>query len=214
MQPLGVLGGTFDPVHCGHLRLALEMLEALDLHHVRLIPAASPPHRDVPLAPAGERRRLLAAAVRDVEGLEVDARELEREGPSYTVDTLRSLQQTFPGRPLCLILGMDAFVSLDTWERWRELPHLAHLAVATRPGSVPPQAGEVARMLAERRTDSTAALHEEHAGRVIVLEPPLLDISASRIRERLAAGRSVRYLVPDAVLEALERNDVYPEDTH
>ena len=133
MAGIGILGGTFDPVHCGHLRLALEIREQLSLDTVRLLPASSPRLREKPRADGLQRLELLTAAVDGVPGLEVDARELDRDGPTYTVDTLESLRQEFPDTALVFILGMDSFQSLDRWHRWQELPGLAHLAVAHRP---------------------------------------------------------------------------------
>ena len=206
---IGILGGTFDPIHHGHLRLALEMLEGLALDEVRMIPARQPPHRAHPLASAEDRRAMLEAAVLSTPRLRVDARELSREGPSYTVDTLESLRGEFPERSLCLIVGMDAFRELVTWRRWQSLPELAHIVIARRPGAPMPESGKPDQLLRERFTDNPAVLRDTHAGRALVQDVPLLDITATRIRSLLAAGRNPRYLLPDPVLEVIHERGLY-----
>lgn len=211
MAGIGILGGTFDPVHCGHLRLALEMRDALALDSVRLMPAPNPRLRDAPRADAAQRLALLEAAVEDEPGLAVDARELDREGPTYTVETLESLRREFPDEALVFILGMDSFARLDRWHRWRELTGLAHLAVARRPGGVLPGEGPVADLLARCRWEDTATLAETPAGRIAICEPPMLDISATRIRSLVARGRSIRFLVPDKVIELIDRTGCYAD---
>lgn len=209
MNPIGILGGTFDPVHNGHLRLAIEMREALDLFSVRLIPASMPPLRSVPEMEASYRLRMLEAAIEGEEGLEIDDRELRREGPSYTADTLRSLRKDVGDAPLCLILGMDAFRRFDQWHQWEKLPELAHIAVAHRPGSSTPRSGAVAGLVKKRQVDDPAKLRERDSGYLIVREIPSLDISATRIRARLESGQSIRYLVPDPVNEILKRGELH-----
>lgn len=213
MQTLGVLGGTFDPVHCGHLRLAVEMLEQLALGAVRLVPARLPPLRGEPHADAGLRLRMLEAGIRGVPGLAIDRRELEREGRSYTVDTLRAIGREQPDRALCLILGMDAFERLAEWRTWEALPELAHICVATRPGVALPERGPVAELMATRRVVDPARLAERRAGYLCVCEIPPLDVSATYIRQLIARGRSPRYLVPDRVLELIEEQGIY-RDPH
>lgn len=209
MQALGILGGTFDPVHCGHLRLAIEMREQLGLSRVHLIPVSVPPHRAPPHAPAQARLSMLEAAARGVPELRVDERELQREGPSYTVDTLRSLREEYPDQALCLLLGMDAFAGLATWHRWRELLALAHIGVAQRPGARASLTGEIAGLFEERRATAVADLHAAPAGSIFVGEVPALDVSASRIRRLLASGRNPRYLVPEATLDVILEDRIY-----
>jgi nicotinate-nucleotide adenylyltransferase len=206
---IGILGGTFDPVHCGHLRLALEIRERLSLDCVRLLPAPNPRLREAPRADISRRLEWLAAAVEGEPGLQVDARELERDGPTYTVDTLESLRREFPDGMLVFILGMDSFQKLDGWHRWRELLDLTHLVVAHRPGGSLPGPGAIADLLAQRRCDDVAALTSEPAGRIMICEPPLLDISATRVRSLVAQRRSIRFLVPDKVIELIYRSRCY-----
>jgi len=209
VRAIGVLGGTFDPIHVGHLRLAIEMREQLSLDTVHLIPVRKPPHRASPYTDASTRLKMLHAAVADAPELYVDERELRREGPSYTVDTLESLAKEFADRALCLILGMDAFSSLSTWHRWREILKLAHICVANRPGAELPQGGEVAEVLAEHRIEHPADLHRFTNGNIFIQEIPLLEISASRVRDRLSRGLSSQYLVPERVREMIIKEALY-----
>src|SRR5664279_5297098 len=128
-EPVAILGGTFDPVHYGHLRFADDVRRALHLAEVRLVPAADPPHRRGPAATADHRAAMLTLAAAEFPGLVVDERELRRPGKSYTVPTLEELRREFPGRPVWLLLGADAFRDLPTWHRWQELFDLAHVIV-------------------------------------------------------------------------------------
>ena len=144
MQPIGILGGTFDPLHYGHLRPALEVCEQLGLDHVRLIPSRVPVHRPQPVATLEQRVEWLQQVAEEVPQMVVDLREVERESPSWMVVTLESLKVSFPKRPLCLILGMDAFLKIESWHRWEALLQLAHLVVTHRPGSLLPDEGGVA----------------------------------------------------------------------
>lgn len=206
---IGIFGGTFDPIHFGHLRPALELLQALQLQEVRFVPCRQPPHRDVPAASADQRLRMVEAAVRDVDGFRVDTRELHRSGPSYMFDTLRSLRDEAPQTDLCLLLGMDALLGLQHWHRWREILELAHVVGAHRPGWSPPQDGELAQLLRSHGADDVAALRRRRAGSILLHPVTQLEISATAIRTLLAAGRSARFLVPDAVSELIERESIY-----
>lgn len=206
---IGIFGGSFDPIHLGHLRAALELRETLGLEQVRFIPCRRPPHRAAPVASAEQRAALLEAALRGEPAFRVDARELHRDGPSYTVDTLLSLRAELGAAPLCLILGMDAFQGFSTWHRWREVIELAHLVVAHRPGWMPPQSGAVAEMLAQRRVHGSAELRQSPGGRVLLCPVTQLDISSSHIRALVADGRSPRYLVPETVWALIQAHNIY-----
>jgi nicotinate-nucleotide adenylyltransferase len=207
--PIGVFGGTFDPVHYGHLRTAYEVLQALRLREVRFVPAGDPPHREPPRVDAARRLELVRAATADQPGFVVDDREVRRAGPSYTVLTLGELRAEMPAAPICLIVGMDAFRGLPTWHRWQELLELAHVVVAPRPGWDAPREGALGELLVSRRVASVEALHERAAGRIFVQSVTQLEISSSELRDLLAAGRDPRYLVPDTVRELLRRTDCY-----
>lgn len=198
-KPLGVLGGTFDPIHYGHLRAAYELAEVLDLGQVCFLPAGDPPHRETPAATAALRARLVAAAIADEPRFAIDERELHRSGPSYTVLTLEELRREHGSRPLVLLLGSDALAGLASWHRWRDVVSLAHVAVALRPGSDLPVDGDVARWLDTARTTVARDLHAAPAGRVYCHAMTPLDISATGLRTLLSAGRDPRYLMPDAV---------------
>lgn len=208
--PIGILGGTFDPIHNGHLRLALECQEIVGLDEVRLIPVHTPPHRRAPIAGAPVRLRMVEIAAGDLPFVEPDDREIRRGGMSYTVDTLRSLRDQYADQPLCLILGMDAFRLLDTWRQWTSLLEFVHIIVADRPGrAVEIERAEVARLFAERLALSPDDLRGSAAGRVFKADVPLLEISATRIRALVAAGRNVRFLLPDKVIEFIGKEKLY-----
>ena len=210
-KPIGIFGGTFDPIHVGHLRTAYELKSALDLAEVRFIPSRIPPHRPPAVAPEALRLRMLECALEGIAGFSVDGRELRREGPSYMVDTLASLRAELGQTPLCLILGLDAFKGLPTWHRWQELPALAHIVVALRPGAELPVEGEAARMLQVAAETLPGDLAASPAGRVLLTEVTQLDISSSAIRRLIAAGGDPRFLVPDAVLELIGKTHIYSE---
>lgn len=207
---IGILGGTFDPVHHGHLRCAVEVQQGCELRELRFMPCGQPPHRRPPLAGADQRLAMLEAATADQPGFTVDARELRRGGPSYTVDTLLSLREELPQAPLCLLLGMDAFLGLPSWHRWERIVELAHVIVMRRPGADPATAPAPLReLLAARRVETARELRRRPAGGILLRTVTQLDISASRIRELIAHGRSVRYLLPDRVLEHIRRERLY-----
>jgi nicotinate-nucleotide adenylyltransferase len=200
MKPLALFGGTFDPVHLGHLSVAWEAAELLDAE-VRLMPASVPPHRPAPLANPEQRVAMLHAALQKQDRLAVDTRELHRAGPSYTYDTLSELRAELGDRPLVLLLGADAFAGLPGWHRWRELFDVAHLGVLSRPGVEPELPHALWVEIDGRRTDDVAELRARPAGKVIELTVTPLEISATRIRELLAAGRDPRYLLPCGLFE-------------
>ena len=208
--PIGILGGTFDPIHNGHLRLALECTELLRLAQVRLIPVHTPPHRQAPATTPAQRLRMAGIACEGLSAVAADDREVSRGGRSYTIDTLRSLRAEFGDRPVCMIMGRDAFNSLHDWKDWGSLLDFVHIVIAERPGSaqMPVSAGP-ARVFAEHVVDSPAELAERPAGAIFMAEVPLLDMSASQVRALIKAGRSARFLLPDAVLEFIQSERLY-----
>jgi nicotinate-nucleotide adenylyltransferase len=209
MKPVGIFGGTFDPIHFGHLRTAFELLHALRLAEVRFVPAGNPPHRGVPLCDPRHRLDMVRAAIADQPGFVVDDREVRRQGPSYTVLTLRELRAEEPGRPLCLILGMDAFLGLPQWHEWRSLLDLAHVVVAHRPGWSAPDAGALGELVAARATQRVDDLHEAVAGRILVRPVTQLEISSTDLRDLIVAGQDPRYLLPDAVRAQIRHTGCY-----
>ena len=203
---IGVFGGTFDPVHNGHLRIALDAREQLGLDQVRLIPLAQAVHREQPQAAAALRLQMLQAAVTGRDDLIADDRELRRQGPSYTVDTLRSLRQDFPKTSLCLLLGSDSFNGFDTWRDPRGILDIANIAVMQRPGHRPPDAPGLRELLKNRLTER---LDADHNGQVVFCPATQLDIASSDIRQRIATGRSADFLTPGAVLDLIQQHALY-----
>lgn len=208
--PIGVLGGTFDPVHNGHLRLAIELRDMLDLAEVRLVPCARPPHRRAPTASPGQRAKWIRVAISDEPHLQLDDRELLRQGPSYTVDTLASLRSEFPHTPLCLIMGTDVFAKLPEWSRWQEVFDYGHVILVSRPGLDVEYTAAANAELDARRIDA-ASLGDTLSGRIHVCEPPPLAISSSHIRDLLAQGRSPRFLLPNTVFEDVTDSGIYSQ---
>mgnify|MGYP003574390813 FL=1 len=205
-RTVGVFGGTFDPVHNGHLRIALDALEVLGLEQVRLIPLAHAVHRDQPETPAAMRLQMLKAAVAGRSDLVCDDRELRRQGPSYTVDTLKSLQRDLPERSLCLLLGEDAFNGFADWRDPQEILAIANLAVMQRPGEALPRPPALQRLLA---THQTTARDLTRTGQILFCPVTQLDIASSDIRQRLASGRSVDFLLPPGVLALIQQHRLY-----
>lgn len=216
--PLGVFGGTFDPVHFGHLRLAEEAVDRLGLAGVRWIPAGRPALRDTPSVAAAERLAMVRLAIAGNPRFSLDPAEVETASPSFTVPTLERLRQDAAcggERPLVLLVGNDAFAGLTAWHRWEHLFELAHVAVAHRPGypidvdNLPPTLAGVFR---QRSIDDPAGLAKSPSGRIVSFAMTPLDISATRIRGALSKGDSVRYLLPDAVIEYIRQQCFYQEN--
>jgi nicotinate-nucleotide adenylyltransferase len=218
--PLGILGGTFDPIHIAHLRMAQEALEACALERVRFIPAGRPMHRGQPGAAAVDRLAMARLALSNCPQFDLDEAEVMSDAPSYTVPTLERLRSVVGAqRPLVLLLGVDAFLGLPGWHRWRELFDLAHIAVATRPGhvmdfttkntSLSPSLQALADEFRPRFAASPTALSARPAGLVSHFDMTPLNVSATAIRTARAAGRSPRFLVPDAVLDYIEAHRLY-----
>jgi len=213
--PVGIFGGTFDPIHHGHLRLAEEVAESAKLGEVRFMPSGTPPHRTRPGADAADRVAMARLAVAGNPRFSVDDRETRRAGPGYTVDTLTELRSELGvSRPLALLLGADAFLELATWHRWRALFDLAHIVVAYRPGF--PIDTWQARMpeplaheYAARHMHQPLAVHLAPAGGIAAVSMTGLDISATFVRNAVAAGASARYLLPDSVLDYIRSRGLY-----
>jgi nicotinate-nucleotide adenylyltransferase len=212
MRPIGLFGGTFDPIHFGHLRTAFELQQTLGLTEARFLPTGNPPHRDHPLADANLRLAMVQAAVADQPRFVVDDREVRRTGVSYSVDTLTELRAEYPDRSLCLLLGMDAFLGLPNWHRWRDLMDLAHIVVAHRPGWKAPTQGPLGELMVDRGTGSVQELHRAAAGRIYIQAVTQLEISSTELRQLIVAGRDPRYLVPDAVCDIIRETRCYARD--
>jgi nicotinate-nucleotide adenylyltransferase len=204
---IGILGGTFDPIHLGHLRPAVEVRQALALDHVRLMPARVSPLRDAPETPGGHRLAMVQAALADsgAPDLLADGRELDRPGPSYTADTLAELADELRAARFHLIVGADAFASFDRWQRWPQILERAHVVVTHRPG-MPLVVPDAVRA---RVTHDATDLAQRGAGCVLVQPVSQLDISATAIREAAAAGRDLRYWVPESVRRYIGEHHLY-----
>lgn len=209
MQPIGLFGGAFDPIHYGHLRTAFELRQALGLAEVRFLPTGNPPHRAELSASAEVRLSMVKAAVVGQASFAVDDREVRRSGVSYSIDTLTELRAEYPDRSLCLLLGMDAFLGLPNWHRWRELFDLAHVVVAHRPGWKAPTRGPLGEVMVDRGTGSIRDLQEKRAGHIYVHAGTQLEISSTELRQLLEAGRDPLYLVPDAVRRIIYETGCY-----
>lgn len=209
-KPIGILGGTFDPVHHGHLRMAIECYERIDLQEIRLVPLLAPPHRQHPVASPGHRLAMLKIAASDLQGLIIDDCELQRDEVSYTIDTVSKLRQTVGNTPLCLLMGTDAFNTLHTWHRWQELLGQTHIVIAQRHSNrFKPEATELIEIISKHRTDDISELHETSAGRIFEIHIPLLDISATQIRVAFREKRSTAFLLPDGVIDYIQTNNIY-----
>lgn len=213
-KPIGILGGTFDPIHYGHLRLAEEMLELAELQQIRFIPAGTPPHRESPMVAAQHRSRMVQLAIMDRPAFVLDDREIHRTSPCYTVDTLRELRKELGMvQPLCLLMGGDAFLQLDTWHKWEQLFELAHIVVGSRPGYALEKrigtAPSAIRRHYQQRLCAAGDLTKNPKGGVVDLSIPELEISATLIRSRVAQHRSIRYLLPNTVADYIHQHHLY-----
>lgn len=209
---VGLYGGTFNPVHHAHLRLAEEACDCLNLSTVRWIPAGNPPHREAPAVSAAQRLEMVRLAIAGNPRFSVDAAEVEASAHSYTIHTLERLRQWYgPAQPLVLLLGADAAAGLATWHRWPELFAHAHLAIAERPGYTLAPEQLPAALAAEfsQRTAPPEAVHTRPAGHIVRFPLTALAIAATDIRQTLAAGRSARYLLPAGVLDYIQAHSLY-----
>lgn len=205
---IGILGGTFDPIHYGHLRAAIEVAEHFDMAQIRLIPNAEPPHREPPKLCGQERLKMINLAINQCHDLVVDDRELRREGPSYTIDTLTSLRQQFPNNALYLMVGSDAFNGIHRWHEWQNLLNFAHIVVMQRPGEHITQSTSFSQwltpLLGVQDRDSLLL-----AGKIWPLTITQLAISATAIRAMISEGKSPKFLLPQAVLDYIEYKQFY-----
>lgn len=209
---IGIFGGTFDPVHLGHIKPALDVKQNLALNELRFIPCSIPAHRSLPVATANQRLTMLHAAIDGYEGCIVDERELNRQGVSYMVDTLRSLHNELNGSALCLIIGMDAFYGLNQWHQWRKIFELANCVVTYRPGcefnldTLPP---DLVTVVKNRQVDSEKLMNKKDSGALLFMPVTQLDISATEIRQRIKQQQSIDKLVPEAVNKIIQQQQLY-----
>lgn len=212
-SPLVLFGGTFDPVHFGHLRAALEIRERLAVSEVRLLPCHIPAHRDQPSSTADHRIQMIRLAIicdQNETGLTLDTRECEYPHTSYTVNTLRSLRKEYgDAKPIVLTLGMDAFNTLPHWHQWQELLKLAHLLVVQRPDTAPSRDSQLQTLLTQHQLLTKDDLTRTSHGGIWIEPITPLAISATNIRKQISLGHSARYLLPDTVWQYIKQQKLY-----
>ena len=207
---VGIFGGTFNPIHYGHLRSALELVEKLELEQLHLVPSACPPHRDAPECSATQRAAMVELAVVGESRLVCDAREMQRPGKSYTIDSLIELRGELGAQQsLCMVLGCDAVQEISAWHRWQELLDWAHIVIIARPGWQLPRSGTVAQWLKRHQLEGAELLRQQSCGGIVIEELRPLAISSTEIRDLLASGRSARYLTPQSVLDYIATHKLY-----
>jgi len=212
VQTIGLLGGTFNPIHFGHLRMAQELAESLSLNSVKFIPSANPPHKPPPQVSAEHRAAMVQLAIADNPQFQFDGRELSRTGASYTIETLESLRDELGnGTSLILIMGSDAFTKFNTWHRWQEIIRLCHIALVQRPASTNKESltKELETFLHNHYTEHAEDLHESSAGLVTMQAITPLEISSTAIRQALQLKHSARYLMPEKVLDYIAAKQLY-----
>lgn len=208
--PIGILGGSFDPVHNGHIRLAIEFYERLGLAEVRLLPLKVPPHRNSPIANPEHRLAMLKLATDDIAGMTVDDCELRKEEISYTIETLEMFREQNNSSSLCLLMGMDAFSTIHSWHRWQEILHLVHIAIAERPSdSVSGLDKTIEQLIKDHNTNDILELQQSSSGKIIKLVMPMLDISSTRIRTTITEKKNPHALLPRDVLDYIQANNLY-----
>lgn len=208
-EPLALFGGTFDPVHYGHLRCADEARQKLGLQQLFLLPSGTPAHRATPQATADQRLAMLQLAQAEFPALGIDSRELHRSGPSYMVDTLRELREEFPHRSLLLLIGQDAANRLHTWHQWEQLFSLANLVILSRPGESEDYRHDLARKILDRLVTGVQELANSPAGQVLQLQVSPVDISATTIQSMMRLGRSPKSMMPVSILNYIDENRLY-----
>ena len=212
MELIGLLGGTFNPIHFGHLRMAQELVDALNLAEIRFIPSANPPHKTMPIVSAHQRAEMVQLAIADNPVFRLDTQELDRQGASYTIDTLISLREELGNNvSLCLIMGSDAFTKLDTWQRWGELLDYCHIILVQRPikQAQSKLSEQLTAFLESHYTENADDLSKKSAGYIHMQHITAQEIAATTIREKLLAGNNVKYLVPDQVLAYIQQHQLY-----
>lgn len=213
-KTIGILGGTFDPIHHGHLRMAIELSQSLDLAKVHIMPTGKPMHRKQPLASADHRLEMVKLAVKDEPSLFADDREIRRSGATYTIDTLIEMRKEMPDTPFCLLLGIDAFLGFASWQRYQEILDYAHIIIAHRPHYQPPADGVIAKLLADHKQEEAGYIHENLAGGILLKPIAALEISATEIRKLIAMEGNPRYLLPDNVYQYIKKQGIYTGNSY
>jgi nicotinate-nucleotide adenylyltransferase len=208
-QAIAIFGGTFDPVHYGHLRAAIEAMEMLQLQDFRLLPAGTPPHRTNTFASADHRLAMLKLALSRYPELQMDDREVRREGSSFMVDTLGEIRREAGDAPILTMIGQDAANDLDQWHEWHRLFDLTHLVIMRRPESKHNYSGALLAQMQQRLVNNPGRLQDSAAGLILPLEVTQLAISSTGIRRQIRAGLSPRFLLPDPVIDYIFEHGLY-----
>ncbi|MBM38497.1 MAG: nicotinic acid mononucleotide adenylyltransferase [Woeseia sp.] len=209
---IGVFGGTFDPIHYGHLRAAYEILYALNLNEIRFIPCGDPYHRDQVFADADVRLKMVSTAIKEQKNFLIDDREVRKKKPSYSIDTLISLREDFRNNSICLIIGMDVFLSLHKWHRWTEILNFAHIIIAHRPGWSLPNFGKLGDLIKNKGTNNIKDLHIATHGSIYIQAITQMEISSTEIRNSILKGLDSNFLVPDLVIDIIKEFNLYTSE--
>lgn len=208
-KPIGLLGGTFDPIHIGHLRMALEIQEIFQLEKIHVIPCYEPVHRPHPCASPEQRFEMVKCAVQDMPNFIADPREIKRAKSSYTIDTITEMRHEMPNTPLCLLLGVDAFLDFPNWHRYEKILECAHLIIAHRPNYHLPTEGLIADLLKVRLDNNSINMREKLGGKIWLQPITALEISSSTIRSQLSNKKNPKYLVPDVIYQYIKQYEIY-----
>ncbi|KGJ97185.1 nicotinate-nucleotide adenylyltransferase [Thalassotalea sp. ND16A] len=206
---IGIFGGTFDPIHLGHIHSSMDAARQLDFDRILLIPAHLPPHKAGTHASASQRKQMVALVCAHFDIFKLDSRELERTTPSYTIDSVTELKQQHPNSKLFFFIGTDSLINLPSWHQIKELVELCHFVVSTRPGYCPASLQD--EFFKNKLTDDIALVKQKSAGCILLLETCQLDISSTQIREMLKNGDSVSQYLSTEVAQFVDENGIYPE---
>jgi nicotinate-nucleotide adenylyltransferase len=208
---VAIFGGTFDPIHNGHLTIASDLAQLLGVSEVRMVPCAYPPHRGEPNVSTEHRRAMLATALSHNDyPLIIDDIELRRSAPSYSINTVKLLRQEIGAvAPLFMCIGMDALSKLDSWHQWQQILDFCHIAVSSRPGYEQPQAGPLTAWIACHRSDDLREIKRKPSGCIYFCDLSMLDISSTNIRVKVGKGDDVRRMLPDSVISYIQKNRLY-----
>ena len=207
---VALFGGTFNPVHLGHLRIAVELAELLEVDQLRMVPCSLPPHREALSVSAEQRMAMLQSAVANYPQLIADDIELQRGGATYTIDTLRQIRQQIGNQiPLYFCIGVDVLITLESWQEWQQLGNYCHLVISPRPDYALPSSGALADWIKQHRCDDLPQLKQCSAGKLYFCDTTRLAISSTDIRDKIKHGDAIDFLTPAAVVNYIHQNDLY-----
>jgi len=213
MRSIGVLGGTFDPIHNGHIHLALEVHNKLKLHTIKLIPANIPPHRSTPFASANDRKKMVELAILNQKNLSIDLREIENKNISYTVNTLISLRTEFPNDALFLIVGEDVFNMIDTWKNWQSILNYAHIIVGKRPSEHKKNISNELKVWRDtNKINDIKILKMTQSGHIFYINTPIVEISSSMIRKYFSERKTIDEYLPSNIISYIKKNNLYMDN--